>query len=351
MRIKAGCEDIYSIFAEYMILVTGGTGLLGAQLLFDLTKAGKKVRALKRSTSNVHTVNLIFKDHPKLQQQIEWMEGDITDTFSVDESLKDIEEVYHCAAMVSFQPGIFNQIMKVNAEGTANMVNYSLAHGVKKFCHVSSVAALGRTEEKNIVDENIFWKTSTKNSVYAISKYAAEREVWRGIEEGLNAVIVCPTIILGQGDWKSGSSQIFSQINKGLKFYTKGVSGFVDAADVTHCMISLMDKNIFGQRFIVSGENICWKDFLTDVANSIGKKPPSIYATKMLSEFAWRADALKRMLTGYKSLITKETARQGHLQSFYSNEKIKKALNFDFGPIKTAIEKTARLFLEQQVHS
>jgi nucleoside-diphosphate-sugar epimerase len=265
----------------------------------------------------------------------------------VDAAMKGVKEVYHCAAMVTFQPGTYQRMMKINGDGTANMVNFAMQHGVEKFCHVSSVAALGRLEESSVVDENSFWKTSKKNSSYAVSKYAAEREVWRAMEEGLKAVIVCPTIIIGQGDWKSGSSQIFAQIDKGLKFYTKGYSGFVDVKDVTRCMMELMERNIFGERFIISAENICWKDFLTDVALNLGKKPPSIYATKFLGEFAWRADALKRILTGYKSLITKETARQGHMQSTYSNEKIRKALGAEFIPIKKSIEETARIFLKQ----
>ncbi len=329
-----------------MILVTGGTGLLGAQLLLDLSKADKQVRALKRATSSMYTVNNVFRNHAQLLGAIEWIEGDITDPFAVDAAMKGVNEVYHCAAMVSFQPRDYTRMLKTNTDGTANMVNFALKHVIEKFCHVSSVAALGRSEVQSIVDENTFWKTSKRNSTYAISKYASEREVWRAMEEGLNAVIVNPSIIVGQGDWKSGSSQIFSQIYRSLKFYTKGVSGFVDVADVTRCMIELMNRNIFGQRFIINAENICWKDFLTDVAKALGKNPPSIYANKYLGEFAWRADALKRMLTGYKSLITKETARQGHMRSTYSNEKIRKAIDINFRPIREAVVEAANKFLQ-----
>jgi len=322
--------------------------LLGAQLLFDLAKAGKKVRALRRATSSNYTLNLVFSEQPTLLNQIEWIEGDVTDIPSLLIAMDGIEEIYHCAAYVSFQPGDYQKLMKVNVEGTANMVNIALEKGVKKFCHVSSVAALGRMEENKPIDESAIWKESKINAAYAISKYASEREVWRGIEEGLNAVIINPSIIIGAGDWKSGSSQMFTQVWKGLRFYTDGVTGFVDAGDVSKCMMQLMERNILGERFIISSENLSFRSVIGSIATQLNKPKPSIRATAFLREIAWRAEAVRKFFTGHLPLITKETARTSEHKWYPSNEKIKKTLGIEFISVEESIARTAKIFLKSR---
>ncbi len=330
-----------------MILVTGGTGLVGAQLLFDLSSAGKKVRAMRRSTSKDSVVNLLFADNRELLSNIQWVEGDTTDVYSVLEAMKDVDEVYHCAANVSFLPSNIGQMMKTNIEGTANMVNTALECGVKKFCHVSSVAALGRVEENILINETVVWKRSKNNSNYAISKYGGEREVWRAVEEGLNAVIVNPTIILGAGDWKSGSTAMFRQLWNGMKFYSEGMMGFVDVRDVTQCMIQLMQKNCFAQRYIINAENISYHNLFNLITDSFQKPRTNIPINKFLSEVGWRAEALRCFLLRQKPFITKETARNSQLRWKYSNEKIKKELGIEFIPIKESVERTTKLFLKE----
>jgi dihydroflavonol-4-reductase len=329
-----------------MILVTGGTGLLGAQLLFDLTKAGKKVRALKRATSSLATVHLLFSEQQQLLDNIEWVEGDVTDYFSVRDAMEGVTEVYHSAAMVSFHQRDRRQMMKVNSEGTAHMVNAAMDAGVQKFCHVSSVAAIGRGDEGKTIDESNVWKISKYNSNYAISKYSAEREVWRAIEEGLNAVIVNPTIILGAGDWKTGSSQMFGQMWKGFRFYSEGENGFVDAGDVTKCMIALMEKNSFGQRFIIVSEDLTYRQVFNLIADNLGKRRPSIKVNKFFSNLGWRLEAIRSFLMRNNALITKETAMSSQLHWTYSNKKVKEELGIEFMPVKDSIERVAKLFLK-----
>ena len=223
-----------------MILVTGGTGLLGSHLLLELARSGKNVRALKRKSSNISQVRKVFlyyvQNADELLQNIEWFEGDLLDFGSIEDSLEGVKEIYHAGAVVSFYPSDHKSMLKVNIEGTANLVNLALEKAISKFCYVSSVSTLGRADNLGLTDEETYWKASNKNSQYAISKYGAEREVWRGIEEGLNAVIVNPSVILGPGDWKSGSPAFFSRIGKGLKFYTSGINGFVDVRDVSKAM-------------------------------------------------------------------------------------------------------------------
>jgi dihydroflavonol-4-reductase len=329
-----------------MILVTGGTGLLGAQLLFDLTRLGKKVRALKRATSHLDTINLLFAGQENLLNNIEWVNGDVTDFFSVQEAMQDVTEVYHCAAMVSFVQKDRQKLMKINAEGTAHMVNAAMDAGVQKFCYVSSVAAIGRTEEGLMIDESNLWKTSKNNSNYAISKYSGEREVWRAMEEGLNAVIVNPTVILGAGDWKSSSAQMFGQMWKGFKFYSEGTNGFVDACDVSRCMIELMEKSAFRQRFIIVSENLSYRQVFNMIADSFGKKKPGVRVNKLLGNIGWRAEAIRAFITGNNALITKETAESSQQHWTYSNAKIKEELGFEFMPVKDSVERVAKLFMK-----
>jgi dihydroflavonol-4-reductase len=331
-----------------MILVTGGTGLLGAQVLYDLTMSGKKVRALRKPTSADGILAMVFCERPGLLEQVQWIEGDVTNVYDVEEAMKDVTEVYHCAAKVSFHQSDYRQMMKVNVEGTANMVNTALEKGIEKFCHVSSIAALGRVEENKVMDETTFWKSSKYNSLYSISKYNGEREVWRAMEEGLNAVIASPGIIIGPGDWKTGSSAMFTQVWKGMKFYSEGVNGFVDVRDVSACMTGLMDKKLFGERFIITSENCSYREVFNVIADCFHIPRPSIPVNGMLSEIGWRMEALRSLVLNKKPFITKETARNSQHRWYYSNEKIRRALGMTMIPVKKSIEDCADVFMREK---
>ena len=320
--------------------------MVGARVLYDLTAPGKKVRAMRRTSSKDDIFNMVFAENPALKNDIEWMEGDVTNVYDVAEAMKDIDEVYHCAAKVSFHGADYNEIMKVNVEGTANMVNVAIELGVKKFCHISSIAALGRVIENKVMDENVVWKSSKHNSVYAISKYGGEREVWRAMEEGLNAVIVSPSIIIGPGDWKTGRSAMFSQVMKGMKYYSDGVNGFVDVRDVSASMIALMEKNISGERFIVSSENCSYGQIFNFIAEGLHKPRPTIKVNGTLSELGWRAEAMRSFVMRDKPFITKETARNSQLKWLYSNEKIKKEIGINFIPVQQSVEDCCKIFLK-----
>ena len=333
-----------------MILVTGGTGLVGSHLLFDLINSGEKVRALKRKSSNLDNVKNVFgyySDNANdLFNKIEWADGDVLDIFSLEDAMKDVSEIYHCAGMVSFEPGNEKFLMKVNVNGTANVVNIALDKKIKKLCYVSSISSLGRAEHDGFVDEQTHWVSSNKNSHYSVSKYGGEREVWRGIEEGLDAVIVNPSIILGPGNWNSGSSRVFTSVLKGLKFYTVGVNGFVDVRDVSKAMVQLMESKIKNERFILNSENISYQKLFNLIAKYLGKKPPTIHAGKFLSAVVWREEKIRSFITGSKPFITKETARTANSTYRYSTKKIETKLNFEFIPIEKTIKDSAELFLK-----
>ena len=330
-----------------MILVTGGTGLVGSHLLLELCRKGKKVRALHRPGSSHAQVERVFSSAPELMQQIEWFEGDINDVYSVLEAMDGVEEVYHAAGLISFVPSDNNRMMKVNIEGTANMVNMALEKGIKRFCHFSSVAAIGRSEEGLEINEKTVWKTSSLNSNYAISKYGAEREVWRAVEEGLNAVIVNPTIIFGPGNWDSGSAKMFMEVWKGLRFYTTGSTGFVDVRDVASAAVRLMEKGVSAQRYILNSENLPYKKIFETIAEHLHKKKPSIRVSPLLGEIAWRGIAFSHLFSKKKPLITRETTRNAQKNWKYSNEKIVKETGIQFIPIADSIADTCRVFLSE----
>ena len=227
-----------------MIFVTGGTGLVGAHLLYELTLAGHNVKALKRKTSNLQQVVKTFsyytQNPDELFARIEWVDGDILDYFAIENLLKGVTEIYHCAAIVSFDPKERKKMISNNVEGTANLVNAAIENGVKKFCHVSSVAALGLVENGAMITEETNWVPSKKVSGYSESKFFSEAEIWRGMEEGLDAVIVNPSIILGPANWDTGSAKMFKTVWDGMKFFTRGITGFIDVKDVVRAMILLM---------------------------------------------------------------------------------------------------------------
>jgi nucleoside-diphosphate-sugar epimerase len=334
-----------------LILVTGGTGLVGSHLLFDLCKSGERVRAIKRSNSTIENVKKVFTYYTpnadELLKNVEWVDADLLDVYSLMDAMEGVNQIFHCAAMVSFEAKHEEEMMNINAEGTANMVNAALAKGIKKFCHVSSVATIGVPEKGELANEETFWKSSPENSNYSISKYAAEREVWRASAEGLDVIIVNPSLIIGAGNWQQSSSNMFSKASKGIKFYTDGATGFIDVKDVSALMIVLMKSEIKNERFLLNSENKTFRTFFDTIHREFGKPLPSIKAGKMLSSFAWRAETVRCLLSGESPLITKETARSANKVNRYSNQKIASAFpDFKFISVEQSVKDTCRLFMK-----
>ena len=335
-----------------MIFLTGGTGLVGAHILLKLTESGQKVKALKRKRSSLTVIKNIFSHYKKtnLLQSIEWIEGDLLDLFSLQGGIKGCNTVIHCAAIVSFNPKDFKKMMKINVEGTANIVNICLENNIDKLAYVSSIATLN--DEKNQVrTEDSFWKESKSNSQYAKSKYLSEQEVWRGIEEGLNSIIVNPSVILGPGDWKKGSSQMFEKVWKGLKFYSLGSTGYIDVVDVAKCVVKLLEKEIINERFILNAENKKYRDIFDSIAENLNKPKPHIKVSPLIKEIAWRIEWLKSFITNKSPLITKETANTAMKNKSFSNQKIIKALDYKFIPIEESIKHYSQWFLEEFANS
>jgi dihydroflavonol-4-reductase len=330
-----------------MIFVTGGTGMTGARLLFDLAQKGEQVTALKRSNSSTAIFDFYFDANPGLRKFITWTEGDVTDPSSLQ--IEQNAEVYHCAGLVSFDPADRDELYRVNIGGTENMVNACLDARVRKLVHVSSVASLGRTGEDALyINEESHWENSESNSDYAISKYGGEREVWRGIAEGLKAVIVNPSIILGPGNWNKGSMSLISRVDKGMYFYTRGISGYVDVSDVTQIMIRLMKSDVLSERFILNSENITYLELFAAISRTIGKKPPNVLAKRWMGQALWRYEWLRKQLTGKQPVVTRYSATTAFRKYLYSSDKIRQLLDYRFIPLWDTIDKVTELYLEQK---
>ncbi|NDA60506.1 MAG: NAD-dependent epimerase/dehydratase family protein [Chitinophagia bacterium] len=318
-----------------MILVTGGTGLVGSHLLQQLVAAGKKVRAIYRSAIPVFPG----------ADGVEWVKGDILDLISIEQALQGVQQVFHCAAIVSFNPKRKDEMHLMNVQGTGYIVNACLDAGVQKLLFVSSVAALGRIRESEPINESMNWSPETSNSEYGKTKYLAEMEVWRGIAEGLPAVIVNPVIILGAGDWNGGSSKIFQSAYNEFPWYTSGSSGFVDVKDVARAMICLMDSDQTSKRYIVSGENRSYKEIFTLIAKGFQKKPPSRKVNRLISELVWRWEAIKGWVTGNDPLLTKETAATARARVEFDNSRMLIDFpDFRYTPLETSIQRICNEF-------
>ena len=324
-----------------MVLVTGGTGLVGAHLLLHLLENGQTVRAIYRNSNTIEKTKSLFEASQKeaFFEQIEWMEGDILDVPSLEIAFKNIEYVYHCAAVISFDPKDENLLRKVNIEGTANIVNYCIYNKIKKLCYVSSIATLGDlAQNETQLSETSEWNPEMYHSDYSISKYGAELEVWRGFQEGLPVVIVNPGVILGSTIWTEGSGAIFTKVKKGLSFYTKGQTGYVGVNDVVKAMLQLMRSTISGERFCMVSEHLTYEKIIKSIAEKTKKPLPKYYAKPWLTRIVWRLDWFVSTFFGAKRTISKYAATTIHTVDWYSNAKIKNALNFEFQSIDTVIE-------------
>lgn len=319
------------------VLVTGGAGLLGKELIKQLLDSGENVIAIFRQ-------NPISITHPSLTI----IPCDILDPVGLSEIMEGVSQVYHCAGFVSFEANQKSKLFQINVEGTANVVNACIDAGIDKLVHVSSVSAMGRIRESEPINEKMYWSEDTSNSLYGQSKYLGEMEVWRGIGEGLNAVVVNPTIILGGDNWEEGSSAIFKTAYNEFPWYTEGVSGFVDVVDVAKVMRMLMQSQISAERFLINGANISYHQIFDWIADGFGKKRPHKKVTPFLAEVVWRLESVKSFLTGKKHLLTRETARTAQAKVYFDNEKILKSFrSFTFTPLEETIERTCKEMKEK----
>jgi dihydroflavonol-4-reductase len=332
-----------------MILVTGGTGLVGSHLLYHLCLQNVAIRAIYRTKSSLENVKKVFRyytEDENLFSKIEWYQADITDVPKMIPAFSDVKQVYHCAAFISFNPKDYRKMRKVNIHGTAIIVNLCIAAKIEKLCFVSSIAAVGDSLKGKIVTEENEWNKELDNSGYSITKFGAEMEVWRASQEGVDVVVVNPGVILGSGFWNSGSGKLFSQVNNGFRFYTEGVTGFVSVQDVVKPMILLMNSPVKNERFILISENKSFKEIFFLIADTLGKSRPSIkikpWQTNLFWRFAWCVSKIARK----EPLLSKYSARSAHSVAEYSSEKIQKKINYQFEDLEKSVQRISKRYLK-----
>jgi nucleoside-diphosphate-sugar epimerase len=323
-----------------MVLITGATGLVGSHVLVELLKQGQPVKALKRSGSNTQLIDDLLAFYGvSANHNLQWVEGNVLDYYSLEDALQGVKQVYHAAAMVSFDPKDAKHMREVNEEGTANLVNACLELGIEKFCFVSSIATLGKNNG-HLIDETTFWQSDDTHSNYSKSKFRAEMEVVRASKEGLKTIIVNPSVVIGPGESDRSTGRLFSAIQDGLSHYTSGSTGYVSVRDVASAMVQLMASPLSNERYVLNGQNCSYKDFIHTVSEHCKIPAPKHSAGKVLLSIAWRWEYLKSLITGKAPRITKASARIARSHSAYSSEKIINALNFQFSPISKAVTDT-----------
>ena len=333
-----------------MVLVTGGTGLVGSHLLLRLVNDNIEVRALYRTNEKLEQVKKIFDYYSSnaniLFEKIDWIKADILDIPSLELAFREVTHVYHCAAYISFNPSDFKLLERINREGTANVVNMCIAVGVEKLCHVSTIGTIGKPHSNDKATEETEWSRQHANP-YAITKHLAEMEVWRGAQEQLQIVIVNPGVILGPGFWENGSGTFFKTASKGYPFYPPGGSGFITIADVTRSMVDLMNSKITGERFILIAKNLSYKEILSQITSTMGKKAPSKELKNWQLQLGKYGDQIRNIFTGKTRSLTNSTIYGLQHPTIFDNSKAINALKFEFEPLEEMIKFSAKLFIKE----
>ena len=306
-----------------MIFITGATGLVGSFLLKKLLLEGHQIKALKRKNSDLSLVSEVY-------EQVEWIDGDLLDAVLLDEALQGVETVFHCAALVNFDSRFKTLLEDINVTGTENIVNAALSNQVKSFIHISSVAAIGRSKSNERITEDKKWEASNHNSEYAVSKYKAELQVWRGQEEGLNVIVVNPSVILGPADWNKTSTRIFKLAYRQNRFYSGGTMNYIDIRDLVESIYGLFENKKYGERYILSAGTTSYRDLMTRIAINFNRKPPMIRAGYILLWVLVGLDKVRSWVSGRKPEITSEVLRLSRANFVYDNSKIREELGIVF---------------------
>lgn len=341
LSIKHLYSETVNTTKDISILVTGGTGHLGSYVLRLLVNQGfSNISATCRTNSPFDLV-------AEVKDKIKWLKGDLTDGYFVQDIMVGVQQIYHCAAVVSYDARERDEMMRINVESTTNLVNEALHNSIEKFVHVSSIAALGRRKNMPVMNENMKWERNPINSNYAISKYLSEMEVWRAAAEGLTVAVVNPSIIVGGGFWNKGTARFFKNIAGGFKFYPVGGSGFVDVRDVANFMVKLMDSDLHGERYVLNAENLSYEAFFRLVSTSIEAKMPTIRVNAFIREVAWRVEWLRARLFNTTSTITKETAENSARTWRFDNAKSLEAFeDFEYRTIAESVLDTGKAWVK-----
>lgn len=326
------------------VVVTGATGLVGSYLCRTLVAAGTlAVVGVKRDTSSLDLLG-------DVADSMSWLMGDLHDPYFIDEIAGVADILVHTAALISFDPRDRQQMIAANVSITRDIVNAALRHDVQQMVFISSVAAIGRLSSGAIISETTDWVDSRHNTSYATSKYLSELEVWRGYAEGLPVSVLNPSIILGGGYWHQGSTALIGKVAGGLPFYGAGATAVVDVRDLVQAIVTVIDQQLTGQRYIIAGHNVSYQSLFGQIAEHLGVPAPSRVLSPLMGRIAWRLEALRSRLTGKRPLITKETIRNSHFVSIYDVSKSIDELGIDYRPLHDTLRDISAVYDTDATH-
>ena len=323
-----------------MIFVTGANGLIGSFVCRRLLKEGYRIKALKRGTSNLNLVE-------DIKDEINWVEGDLLNLSELSSCLDGVKQIVHCAALVSYDSRDENILHRTNVDGTANLVNIALEKKIELFLHLSSVASIGKEKHETTSTEETQWFESNSTTAYARSKHQSEMEIWRGYAEGLNAIIINPSLVLGPGDLAKSSTQLFKYIYDEKNFYTGGIVNYVDVRDVAEIVFKLMSSQHFGERYIVNAGSTTYKELFDSIAHAMGKNPPQIKVEGLAIKLAIVFEKIRSRLSGSKPIVSDELEQVSQNKHTYDNSKIKQAVNVNFRSLNDTIVWTSDQLLKR----
>lgn len=317
------------------IFITGGTGKVGRVVLAELWANGyHNIRALYRKRYSA-------SDLATIHDGVEWVEGHVLDSFMLEEALADRQVIIHCAAIISFKPGDRARMMQINIQGTANLVNIALDLGIKRFIHISSVAAIGRQPQIKLIDEHSMWNASNRNSSYSQSKFLSEQEVWRGMAEGLSVAIVNPSVIIGGSLPTAGGNALIDKVKMGIAFCPPGKIGMVDVKDVAKFTVLLIQQGTENERYILNAANISYNDLFTYIDSVKQRKKNRMQISSSLMMYYGKFSGIWQRLFGGKGLNT-DMARSSCNLSEWDNRKSLQIEGFDYRDIKESIGEVVR---------
>lgn len=333
-------------------LVTGASGILGSYVVAELVKQGETVVACRQAKSSLLPIEKVFalkfEDWEEQFKKVEWRELDLTSLLSIETALQGIDTVYHCAGFVSFAASDRSKLFQINEQGTANLVNACLALPGIQFCHVSSIGTLNNSEHIGPLNESVFWKSTGKEGYYAISKYNAEREVWRGMEEGLNAVIVNPGVILAPAFWQQSSLELIHKAYKGNRFFTAGQTAYVMADDVAAVMIQLVKQKVFGKRFLVFENNYTYRAVFEALRKGFHYKGRLIEVSESVLKVVAFIERFFSFFIGRDAVLSPSVMRAAFNQQLYSRENLDNTLKHEFIPLLSGISNLCEIYLKEQ---